>query len=255
MVVLLSNDDGVFATGINVLRKFLSEIAEVWVVAPDREKSAASHSLTLHRPLRVKKIEERVFAVDGTPTDAVILGVNKILPVAPDIVVSGINEGPNLGDDVTYSGTVAAAMEGRILGYPSVAFSLAVGEYKNFGAAARVAVGVVKWILEHGLPDGVLLNVNVPDVRDFSQIRGVRWTRQGKRIYTDYIYELRDPRGNVYYWIGGFPVDDDPLLGNGEDTDIYAVKSGYVSVTPIKLELTDFEFLEKVRDREIPIGE
>ena len=255
MVVLLSNDDGVFSTGMNVLKRFLSEIAEVWVVAPDRERSAASHSLTLHRPLRVKQVEERVFAVDGTPTDAVILGVNKLLPAKPDVVVSGINEGPNLGDDITYSGTVAAAMEGTILGIPSVAFSLALGGYRNFAVAAKVAVSVVKWVLSRGLPEGTLLNVNVPDVKDLSHIRGIRWTRQGRRVYTDYIYELRDPRGNVYYWIGGFPVDDDPVLGNGEDTDIAAVKQGFVSITPIKLELTDFGALEEMRREEIPLEE
>ncbi len=253
MVILLSNDDGVFSTGINVLRKFLSEIADVWVVAPDREKSASSHSLTLHRPLRVKQIEEKVFAVDGTPTDAVILGVNKILPSKPDMVISGINEGPNLGDDITYSGTVAAAMEGTILGYPSVALSLAVGEFRNFAAASKVALNIVKWVHENGLPEGTLLNVNVPDVKEYSRIKGVKWTRQGKRIYTDYIYELRDPRGNIYYWIGGFPVDEDPQLGNGEDTDIVAVKSGYVSITPIKLEMTDFAFLEKAKKVEIKL--
>ncbi len=247
MRILLSNDDGVFAPGINTLKRFLEGIAEVWVVAPDREKSAASHSITLHRPLKVKKVSERVFSVDGTPTDAVILGINKLLPGPPDIVVSGINDGPNLGDDVTYSGTVSAAMEGVILGYPSVAVSLVVGSFRNFEVAAEVAVRVVKWVMENGLPPGTLLNVNVPDVEDAGQIKGVRWTRQGRRIYTDYIYELRDPRGNLYYWIGGFPVEDDAVLGNGEDTDIVAVKRGYVSITPIKLELTDFAFLERVR--------
>ncbi|BAT71292.1 5'-nucleotidase [Thermosulfidibacter takaii ABI70S6] len=253
MVLLLSNDDGVFSTGITVLRKFLSEIAEVWVVAPDREKSAASHSLTLHRPLKVKQIEEKVFAVDGTPTDAVILGINKILPKKPDLVVSGINEGPNLGDDITYSGTVAAAMEGTILGYSSVAFSLAISTFKNFAAAAKVAQKIVQWVHENKLPEGTLLNVNIPDVKEYERLKGVKWTRQGKRVYTDYIYELRDPRGNIYYWIGGFPVDEDPQLGNGDDTDIVAVKQGYVSITPVKLEMTHFEFLEKIRETKIEL--
>jgi 5'-nucleotidase len=253
MIILLSNDDGVFSTGITVLRKFLSEIAEVWVVAPDREKSAASHSLTLHRPLKVKQIEEKVFAVDGTPTDAVILGINKILPKKPDLVVSGINEGPNLGDDITYSGTVAAAMEGTILGYPSVAFSLAISTFKNFVAAAKAAQKIAQWVHENRLPEGTLLNVNIPDVKEYEKLKGVKWTRQGKRVYTDYIYELRDPRGNIYYWIGGFPVDEDPQLGNGDDTDIVAVKQGYVSITPVKLEMTDFEFLEKIRKTKIEL--
>ncbi len=252
MRILLSNDDGVYAAGINVLRRFLSQLGEVFVVAPDREKSAASHSLTLHRPLKVKEVEEKVWAVDGTPTDAVILGINKLLPEKPDIVVSGINDGPNLGDDITYSGTVAAAMEGTILGVPSIAVSLAVAGYKNFEVAAQIAVKVVQWVAERKLPQGVLLNVNVPDVENIERIRGVKWTRQGRRIYTDYIYELKDPRGNVYYWIGGIPVDDE-RLGNDSNTDIEAVKKGYVSITPIKLELTDFDFLEKVKGEEIKL--
>ncbi len=252
MLILVSNDDGVFATGINVLKRFLSQIAEVWVVAPDREKSASSHSLTLHRPLKVKEIEERVFAVDGTPTDAVIIGVNKLLPKKPDLVVSGINEGPNLGDDITYSGTVAAAMEGTILGIPSIAVSLAVGQYKNFEVAAKVAVKVVEWVNKHGLPQETLLNVNVPDIKEYQKIKGIKWTRQGKRTYTDYIYELRDPRGNVYYWIGGFPVDEEENYTGANETDIAAVKSGYVSITPIKLELTDTEFLSKVVGKDGP---
>lgn len=248
MVVLLSNDDGVNAFGLHALRKELSKIADVWVVAPDRQRSAASHSLTLHRPLKVTEIEEKVFAVDGTPTDAVILGINKLMPVKPDIVVSGINEGPNLGDDITYSGTVSAAMEGTILGVPSVATSLAVADFKNYRAAAKAAVRIVEWVCKNGLPEGVLLNVNFPDVREYSDFKGVRWTRQGRRIYTDYIYELKDPRGNVYYWIGGFPVEDHEDNDDGEETDIGAVKKGFISITPVKLDLTDYSMLERVKN-------
>ena len=242
MLILLSNDDGVNALGLHVLKKYLSSLGDVWVVAPDRERSASSHSLTLHRPLRVREVEEKVFSVDGTPTDAVIIGVNKLLPKKPDVVVSGINEGPNLGDDITYSGTVAAAMEGAILGIPSIATSLAVSGFRNFRAAAEAAVKIVSWVLKRGLPDGTILNVNFPDVEEFEDFKGIKWTKQGRRVYTDYIWELKDPRGNVYYWIGGFPVDED---SNQDDTDIKAVKHGYISITPIKLDYTNYEFLEQ----------
>ncbi len=247
MVILLSNDDGVNAHGLNVLRKELLSIADVWVVAPDRQRSAASHSLTLHRPLKVTEVEEKVFAVDGTPTDAVILGINKLMPVRPDIVVSGINEGPNLGDDITYSGTVSAAMEGTILGVPSVATSLAISGFRNYRAAAKAALKIVEWVYENGLPEGVLLNVNFPDVEEYEDFKGIKWTRQGRRIYTDYISELKDPRGNVYYWIGGFPVENHEENDDGEDTDIGAVKKGFISITPVKLDLTDYEMLEEVK--------
>ncbi|MGB9667897.1 MAG: 5'/3'-nucleotidase SurE [Thermosulfidibacteraceae bacterium] len=244
MLILLSNDDGVFATGINVLFSELSKIADVWIVAPDREKSASSHSLTLHRPLRAKKIEERIYAVDGTPTDSVILGVHKILPREPDFVVSGINEGPNLGEDVTYSGTVSAAMEGCILGIPSVAVSLAISGYRNFKAAARIVVKIMESLFEKRFPDGIFLNINVPDVEDIGEVKGIKWTRLGKRKYNNYIHELRDPRGDTFYWIGGLPEEDEED-SNGEGTDIGAVRKGYVSVTPIRYDMTALDFLEK----------
>ncbi len=250
MVILLSNDDGVNAVGLNILRKELLSIGDVWVVAPDRERSAASHSLTLHRPLKAVEIEPKIFAIDGTPTDAVILGVNKFLPTRPDVVVSGINEGPNLGDDITYSGTVSAAMEGTILGIPSIALSLDISGFRNYRAAAKAAVKIVKWVYEFGLPEGVLLNVNFPDVEEYEDYKGIKWTRQGRRIYTDYISELRDPRGNVYYWIGGLPTEDENLNIN-DDTDIKAVKEGFISITPIKLDFTDYDFLKRVKDIQI----
>lgn len=243
MLILLSNDDGVFATGINVLFRELSEVADVWIVAPDREKSASSHSLTLHRPLRVKRIEEKIFAVDGTPTDAVILGVHKILPRVPDLVVSGINEGPNLGEDVTYSGTVSAAMEGCILGIPSVAASLVISGIRNFKVAGIAMLRIVEFIMDKKLPEGVFLNVNIPDVEDIGSIRGIKWTRLGRRKYNNYIHELWDPRGNVFYWIGGLPDEEEEAI-NDEETDIGAVRNGYISVTPIRYDMTAFDFLE-----------
>ncbi|MEO0279091.1 MAG: 5'/3'-nucleotidase SurE, partial [candidate division WOR-3 bacterium] len=221
----------------------LSDVADVWVVAPDREKSASSHSLTLHRPLKVKKIEEKVFAVDGTPTDCVIIGVHRVLPREPDFIVSGINEGPNLGEDITYSGTVSAAMEGCILGIPSVAVSLVLGEFRNYRIAAKVFVELMKIIMFKKLPPGIFLNVNIPDVEDIQDIKGTKWTKLGRRKYSNYIHELWDPRGNVFYWIGGLPVEEEEEL-NGEDTDIGAVRRGYVSVTPIRFDMTAYDFLE-----------
>ncbi len=246
MVILLSNDDGVYAQGLITLKKALEELGEVFVVAPDREKSAVSHAVTLHRPLRVEKIRERVYAVDGTPTDCVILAVNKLLDKRPQLLVSGINQGGNMGDDVTYSGTVSAAMEGTILGIPSIAVSLVVGEYRNYENAARFVKKLVQWMVDSPLPRETFLNVNVPDREEYHHIKGVLWTRQGKRIYSDSIYELVDPRGKRYYWIGGVPLED---VDNGEDTDIIAVNRGYISVTPIHLDLTDYKALDFLRKK------
>ena len=244
MVILLSNDDGVYAQGLTTLREVLEDVAEVYVVAPDREKSAVSHAVTLHRPLRVEKIKDRVYAVDGTPTDCVILAVNRLLEKRPHLLVSGINQGGNMGDDVTYSGTVSAAMEGTILGIPSIAVSLVVGEYRNYENAALFAKRLVEWMENSPLPPETFLNVNVPDKESYQHIRGVMWTRQGKRVYSDSIYELVDPRGKKYYWIGGVPLED---VDNGEDTDIAAVGKGYISITPIHLDLTDYRALDNLR--------
>ncbi len=244
LIILLSNDDGVYAQGLLTLKEALSPIAEVYVVAPDREKSAVSHAVTLHRPLRVEQISEKVFAVDGTPTDCVILGVNKLLKERPSIVVSGINQGGNMGDDVTYSGTVSAAMEGTILGIPSIAVSLLVGRYRNYENAARFIVKLVKWIQTTPLPPDTFLNVNVPDAERYEDIKGVAWTRQGKRVYSDSIEELVDPRGRRYYWIGGIPLKD---VENDDDTDIGAVGKGFISITPIHLDLTDHKALDSFR--------
>ena len=235
MLILLSNDDGIWAKGLRVLQESLSPFGECCVVAPDREKSAASHSVTLHRPLRVEELEEGRFAVDGTPTDCVILGVHKLAGSKPDLLVSGINDGGNMGDDVTYSGTVSAAVEGTILGVPSMAVSLARGGYRNFLAVGEVVKRIVPWIAERGLPKGVLLNVNVPDVKGIEELKGIRWTRLGKLSYMDTLIEMKDPRGKTYYWVGGTPVRD---RENGADTDLVAVEEGYVSITPIRLDLT-----------------
>jgi len=246
VVILLSNDDGVYAQGLMTLKETLEELAEVYVVAPDREKSAVSHAVTLHRPLRVERIKEQVYAVDGTPTDCVILAVNKLLGKRPDLLISGINQGGNMGDDVTYSGTVSAAMEGTILGIPSIAVSLVVEEYRNYENAALFVKKLVEWMNTSPLPSETFLNINVPDREEYHHIKGVMWTRQGKRVYSDSIYELVDPRGKKYYWIGGVPLED---VDNGEDTDIAAVSRGFISITPIHLDLTDYRALDRLRKK------
>lgn len=236
--ILVTNDDGIEAAGLDSLAKALEEMGTVWVVAPDREQSAASHALTLNRPLRLRRHGPRTFSVDGTPTDCVLLAMKGIpgeLEPCPDLVVSGINHGPNMGDDVTYSGTVSAAIEGRLLGRPSIAVSLASWRPEHFETAARVARGIARTALSKGLPGRTLLNVNVPD-RPFSEIRGVKITKLGNRVYRDAVIQKTDPRGKPYYWIGG----EVPDWEEDEQSDFHAVAQGYVSVTPIHLDLTDF---------------
>ncbi len=246
MLILLTNDDGIWAKGLKVLEQSLSSFGTCCVVAPDREKSAASHSVTLHRPLRVEEVAPNRFAVDGTPTDCVILGVHKLAGKKPDLLVSGINDGGNMGDDVSYSGTVSAAIEGTILGVPSIAVSLARGEHRNFETAGEVIKKIVPLVAENGLPKDALLNVNVPDVESFEELKGVRWTRLGKLSYVDTLAEMKDPRGKTYYWVGGTPVREDE---NGADTDLVAVEEGYVSITPIRLDLTHNRALRELRER------
>jgi len=242
--ILVSNDDGIEAPGIRALREELASIGEVVVVAPDREMSAASHSLTLQVPLRAKRIEENRIAVEGTPTDCVLLAIKNLLPEPPDLIVSGINRGANIGNDVTYSGTVAAAMEGTLLGVPSIAVSLerpSAGAY-DYGPAARVARAIASLVLERGLPEWTLLNVNVPS-RPEKEIAGTALTRLGKQVYEDLIVEKTDPRGRSYYWIGGQEETWSPQKG----TDYAALDAGLVSITPIELDLTDYRTMEGVR--------
>lgn len=241
--ILISNDDGIHSFGIRVLTEALASLGEVTVVAPDREQSACSHSLTLRNPLRVKKLEAGFYAVDGTPTDCINLAVNAIMKDnPPDLVVSGINKGGNLGDDVTYSGTVAAAFEGTLLGIPSMAVSLVIGRERHFETAARVAVEIAEKIFQQGMPEDTLFNVNVPDC-PWDLLPGYRVAVQGKRIYSDAITENKDPRGQKYYWIGG-----DTLGGvDIEDSDFQVVQQGYVSITPLHLDLTNYRVLESIR--------
>jgi 5'-nucleotidase len=235
--ILVTNDDGVFSEGVKLLAQELSAVAAVTVVAPDREQSAAGHSLTLHRPLRMRQLEENIYSVDGTPTDCVNLAVLWLQKNAPpDLVVSGINFGSNLGDDVTYSGTVSATFEGTLLGIPSIAFSQEVGENFSFDAAATFARRFVEVLFEDSLPEDLLLNVNIPA----GAIRGVRFTRLGKRLYKQVVVEKEDPRGRQYFWIAGTPEWQEE-----EGTDHAAVSSGLVSVTPLHLDLTDYRDLEQ----------
>ncbi len=240
-LILVSNDDGIRSEGITALASSLEPLGEVWVVAPDREQSAASHSLTLHRPLRVDKVSERWFTADGTPTDCVTLAVHGLVPRRPDVVVSGINRGGNLGEDVLYSGTVSAAMEGTLLGIPSVAFSLLQGDGFDYTAAARFASRLVRHVLKNGLPDDTLLNVNVPAGK---KSRGYSITRLGKRYFTDALIEKTDPRGKKYYWIGG---DMERWVG-GTDSDFHAIESGKISITPLHLDMTDHSSVEAFSD-------
>ena len=240
--ILITNDDGIQSEGLKVLRDALATLGSVAVVAPDREKSTTSHAITLHRPLRVSWISERYCAVDGTPADCVNLSINGILKSRPKILVSGINKGENLGDDVTYSGTVSAAIEGTLIGIPSVAVSLVARENFKFEAAAAFSRKVVSLVLEHGLPKDTLLNVNVPNlpIRD---IKGVEITRQGKRVYGDAVVEKIDPRGKKYYWIGGDILGYRHIPGS----DFDAISRDKISVTPLKLDLTDYKMLKKLK--------
>jgi 5'-nucleotidase len=237
--ILVTNDDGVFSEGIKLLAESLAAIAEVVVVAPDREQSAMGHALTLSRPLRMQKMGEGRFAVDGTPTDCVNLGVLHLLKDSPpDFVVSGINFGLNLGDDVTYSGTVSATFEGTLLGIPSVAFSQEVAEGFSFAPAARFARTLVETLLsEPEVPRDLLLNVNVPA----GPIQGVSFTRLGRRTYQQSVVEKLDPRGRKYYWIAGTPQ-----WKAAEGTDFGAVSAGRISVTPLHLDLTYYPGLDSV---------
>ena len=239
--ILLTNDDGIAAPGLEALGRALEKVGEVTVIAPDREQSASSHALTLHRPLRVNRLDERRYSVDGTPTDCVNLGILNLLSTRPRLVVSGINRGMNLGDDITYSGTVSAAFEGTLLGVPSFAISQEVQEGKvDFGAAAEYAAKLARRVLERPLPPGTLLNVNVPGV----QLKGARLTRQGRRTYHQGVVERTDPSGRTYYWLGGIPPkwDEDP------DSDFAAIREGLVSLTPLHLDLTHYGLLKELKE-------
>lgn len=247
MLILISNDDGINAPGIDALRKAVEPLGDVWVVAPDRPRSATGLGITIHKPLRADKVEfegnkSKGFAINGTPSDCVKLAIQALLPKTPDIVISGINLGPNLGTDVLYSGTVSAALEAVINGVPSIAVSLASWECPDFGYAAEFTRKMVKVVLDNGLPDETLLNVNFPLTKCGESPKGLRITRLGKRRYENIFEKRQDPRGKIYYWMGGEVMDIEADPG----TDIAAVKSGEISVTPLLFDVTNHNFINKV---------
>ncbi len=243
--ILLSNDDGVNSEGLKALENALSPLGEVYTVAPDRDQSASSHSLNLVRPLRVERISERVFSVDGTPTDCVNLAVNGILgDWRPDLLVSGINKAANMGDDITYSGTVSAAIEATLMKIPAIAVSLAAKKDFLFSTAAHYSRMTAEFVLKTSLPENTLLNVNIPNL-PLEKVKGIRITRQGKRVYEAPVVEKTDPRGKKYYWIGGDEIESVKI----ENSDIVSVLEGYVSITPIKLDMTNYEYIEELREK------
>ncbi|MDX1517947.1 MAG: 5'/3'-nucleotidase SurE [Woeseiaceae bacterium] len=242
MKILVSNDDGYLATGINVLATALEKVADVVVFAPDRNRSAASNSLTLSTPLRVKQVGDNRYSVNGTPSDCVHLALTGYLDYEPDLVVSGINHGANLGDDVIYSGTVAAAMEGRFLGLPTIAVSLVGHKLTHFDTAARVVSDMVQKLATSELSADVILNVNVPD-RPFDELTGITAARLGFRHKSEPVVRSKDPHGRTIFWVGPAGKGQDA----GDGTDFHAIENGAVSVTPLKVDLTRHDALPQLK--------
>jgi len=241
MRILLSNDDGVYAKGINVLYDMLSEIADVYIVAPDRNRSGASNSLTLNAPLHLKEVGENRISVEGTPTDCVHLALTGLFDFEPDMVISGINSGSNLGDDVLYSGTVAAAMEGRSLGFPAMAVSLQENQTFHFETAGWVTKRLVKRILDEPLPRNTMLNINVPDLPQ-EEIDGFDITRLGTRHLAEHVIKQKDPRGHDIYWIGPPGPEEDA----GPGTDFYSINNNRVPITPLQVDVTHYQAFEQL---------
>jgi 5'-nucleotidase len=247
MLILCTNDDGYFATGLKVLAEAAGRVGTVEIVAPDREQSACSHSLTMHAPLRSRQIAPNVRYVDGTPTDCVALAVGGLLESRPAVVLSGVNHGANMGEDVLYSGTVAGAMEATILGIPAVAFSYTGRNPSEIEAYRPLLEQLIPQLVRRDdFPAETLLNVNLPPIAP-AEVRGVRVTRLGRRIYTDSLTRAEDPAGREYFWIGGGGVE---WVGD-EDTDFWAVENGYISVTPLHLDLTNHKLLRAVERWEL----
>lgn len=243
MNILCTNDDGYLAKGIGVLASAASALGSVTVVAPDREQSATSNSLTLHHPLRARRSADGAFVVDGTPTDCVILAVSELLKERPDVVVSGVNHGSNMGEDVLYSGTVAAAMEATVVGIPAVAVSYTGDKYEELEGWEGTVRGILEAILgRQGFPEDTLFNVNLPAIPP-GEVRGIKVTSLGRRRYADSITRADDPQGREYFWIGGGVAD----WRGSEDSDFQAVADGFVSVTPLHLDLTNYRLLEEIR--------
>jgi len=243
MKILLSNDDGYFAPGLNILAEHISKFADITVVAPERNRSGASNSLTLDRPLSVKKAANGFFYVNGTPTDCVHIALTGLMDALPDMVISGINDGANMGDDTIYSGTVAAAMEGYLLGIPSIAISMSQHNSTHFETAARVAVELLLHYQKNGFLSPTLLNVNVPDI-PYDELQGRVVTRLGKRHKAEPVVQLKTPRNETVYWVGAAGQPND----GGEGTDFHAVASNQVSISPIQVDLTNHKQLNDIKD-------
>jgi len=245
VIILVTNDDGINSEGIRVLADAMSEIGEVFVVAPDRQRSAVGLSITLEQPLRVERLNDRKFSVNGMPTDCVELAIHKLMETPPDLVVSGINDGQNIGYDIYHSGTVGAAITGTMFGIPSIAISIALSnEYQNnirYDTAANMAVKVSKAVIENTMPLGKLLNVNVPNL-PISEIEGIEITRHCNATYDIEIHHRKDPRGKEYFWVGGVFQS----CGDNSKTDLEALKNNKVSITPLQLDLTDYEMMKKM---------
>lgn len=248
MRVLVSNDDGIYSSGIKALAEGLSKENEVYVVAPDRERSATGHSLTLHRPLRIDEVNhingvKISYSADGTPSDCVKIGIGAILKEPPEIVISGINHGPNMGSDVLYSGTVSAAMEGAIYNIPSIAISIADHKPQDFSAAVSFVLKLMKIINQVNFPDRTLLNINIPSL-PLSEIAGVEITDLGVRPYNDYFVKRVDPRGKTYYWLAGEAIEDQELPG----TDVFAVRNNMISITPVTVHMSNKSMLPILKE-------
>lgn len=241
--ILLSNDDGINAKGLNILKDILLKLKHnVFIVAPGSNQSAASHSLTLANPLRIKKIKKNIYSVSGTPTDCVLIATHGLIEEKIDIVFSGINHGPNMGEDVFYSGTVAAAMEGIMMGISSVALSMASFEELNFSIAEYTVKIIIDLILK--FKKKMFLNVNIPNI-DIEYLKGVKFTKLGNRVYTDKLIEKTDPRGKKYYWIGG----NKPKFKKKKGSDFEAIEKQYISITPLNMDLTNYDLLERLKGK------
>ena len=247
--ILVTNDDGIQSPGLTLLAKTLAKLGEVWVVAPDRERTAVAHAVTLHKPLRVQQLGKRIYAVNGTPVDCVNLALLNMLPKQPHLLVSGINKGVNLGDDVLYSGTVSAAVEGTILGVPSLAVSQEGRNQFHFATGAHYALLVARLILQRGLPDETLINLNIPD-RPLRAVTGARVTCLSRRKFENPIIEKVDPHGRTYYWIAGTRIS----WSRSKDADHEAIEEGAVSLTPIHLDSTHYGALDQLRTWESVIS-
>ena len=241
-IILVTNDDGIHSDGLFALYEAVKPLGDAYIVAPESEQSGVGHSLTMHRPLKPRYRDDHVISVNGTPTDCVVLAIKKLLPQKPALVVSGINMGANMGDDITYSGTVSAAMEGTLLGVPSIAFSLLGDEPYDFADAAKFANTISQIVLRDSLPNDTLLNVNIPNMK---RIKGIKLTQQGKRRYDNSLHDMLDPWGRKQFWIGG----GTPRWEQGEDTDFHAIKGGFISITPVHLNMTNYEALEELKKK------